>query len=139
MRALVYRGGVRRKRAMSDEVRDALARRSLELGGLVLVALAALAAVALATWSAFDPSINNASSGQVGNLLGAPGAFVSDILMQTFGLGSIALLFPIAAWGWRLVTHRGLDHERLRVAGWVLAALAVGYGIALIELVFLVD
>jgi S-DNA-T family DNA segregation ATPase FtsK/SpoIIIE len=108
---------------MSDEVRDALARRSLELGGLALVAIAALAAVSLATWSAFDPSINNASGGEVGNFLGSPGAFVSDVLMQTFGLGSIALLFPIGAWGWRLVSHRGLDHEKLRVGAWVLTAL----------------
>ncbi|MGQ4274294.1 DNA translocase FtsK 4TM domain-containing protein [Terrihabitans sp. B22-R8] len=103
---------------------EALTRRAFELGGLALVALTALAALSLASWSALDPSLNNASDGPVSNLLGAAGAFVSDILMQTFGLAAIVLLFPVAAWGWRLVTHRALDREKLRLSAWIAATLA---------------
>ncbi|MDX6807549.1 FtsK/SpoIIIE family DNA translocase [Terrihabitans rhizophilus] len=109
---------------MSDDMRDALGRRAVEFGGLVLVALAATAALALATWSAADPSLNNASDAPVSNMLGATGAFIADILMQTVGLGSIAFLLPIGAWGWRLVSHRPLEHEKLRLAAWLAAALA---------------
>ena len=43
------------------------------------------------------------------------GAIVADLLMQLFGLASIALVLPIAVWGWRLATHRALDRERLRL------------------------
>jgi len=39
-------------------------------------------AVALATWSVKDPSINHATEGPVRNLLGLPGAIVADLVMQ---------------------------------------------------------
>ncbi|MFC5069621.1 DNA translocase FtsK [Flaviflagellibacter deserti] len=128
MRALVYRGGVRSRRAVPDEVRDALGRRALELGGLALLTFAVAATLSLATWSALDPSINNAAEGDVRNLLGRPGAFMSDVFMQTVGLGAIGFLFPVAAWGWRLITHRRLDREKLRLSAWLVATLlAAGF------------
>jgi len=40
---------------LSDELRAALRRRLSELIGAVLLAVAALAALALATWSVQDP------------------------------------------------------------------------------------
>jgi len=45
-------------------------------------------------------------------MLGLTGAISADLMMQLFGIATIALLFPIAAWGWRLVTHRVLTRER---------------------------
>jgi S-DNA-T family DNA segregation ATPase FtsK/SpoIIIE len=112
---------------LPDHVRDALRRRAVELGGLALLALAGLVGAALATWSAQDPSVNHAASGTIHNLLGSPGAITADVLMQLFGLGSIALLVPVACWGWRLVTHRSVDRERLRLVCW---AIAVAMGSA---------
>ncbi len=123
MRALVYRSGVRRRRAVSDEMRAALTRRAWQAGGVAVIALIGTASVALISWSAQDPSLNNAAEGDVRNLLGAPGALVADILMQTFGLGTIALIFPPAAWGWRLALLRTLDREKLRFVAWIFAAL----------------
>lgn len=130
MRALGYqRGGVRTNRTVPDEVREVLVRRAAEIGGFVLLALSVATALALATWSAQDPSINFATQGPVENLLGAPGAIISDVLMQTFGVGAVAFLFPVAAWGWRLVMHRGLDRDKLRLLAWALAT-AFGSGLA---------
>ncbi len=43
--------------------------------------------------------------------------------MQTFGLGAIMLLLPVAIWGWRMLTHRHFDREALRIAFWILAAV----------------
>src|SRR5439155_1032228 len=37
---------------------------------------------------------------------------------------SIALVLPIAVWGWRLLTHRSLDREWLRLVLLILGALA---------------
>jgi S-DNA-T family DNA segregation ATPase FtsK/SpoIIIE len=96
-----------------------LRRRLREAGGVALVSLAMLAALALATWSVADPSLSHATDAPVRNLLGMPGAIVADLLMQLFGLGSLALLLPIAVWGYRLLGHRPLDHERLRVLVWL--------------------
>ena len=43
--------------------------------------------------------------------------------MQLLGIAAVALVLPIAIWGWRLTTHRPLYRERLRLAVWALAVL----------------
>jgi S-DNA-T family DNA segregation ATPase FtsK/SpoIIIE len=58
----------------------------------------------------------------VHNLLGWPGAVIADLMMQLFGLGSLALLLPIAIWGYRLLGHRRLRHERRRIILWLVGA-----------------
>jgi S-DNA-T family DNA segregation ATPase FtsK/SpoIIIE len=42
-------------------------------------------------------------------------------LIQLFGLAAIVFLLPIAVWGWRLLTHRPVELEWLRLLFWVLA------------------
>ncbi len=99
-----------------ESVRVFLARRFAEaVGGVLLVGLVALA-LALLTWSVQDPSLNHATAAPVHNWLGAPGAMVSDLLMQMFGLASLAILMPLAFWGWRLVTARQLGRLGTRLA-----------------------
>jgi S-DNA-T family DNA segregation ATPase FtsK/SpoIIIE len=109
---------------LPEEVRGAIHRRIREIGGIGLLALAAAAGVALASWSAPDPSLSHATAAHVRNLLGVPGAIAADLLMQLIGLASIALIVPIAVWGWRLLTHRSLDRERLRLVLWIFGAVA---------------
>src|SRR5918997_2079951 len=109
---------------VSDELRDVVRRRVRELGGLSLLALAAALGVALATWSAQDPSLTHATKSPVRNMLGLPGAASADLLMQLLGLASIALLVPVAVWAWRLLSRRPLGRERLRIAAWVIGILA---------------
>ena len=82
-----------------------------------------MAALALATWSVQDPSLSHAIDAPVHNLLGMPGAIAADLMMQLLGLGSLALLLPIAVWGYRLLGHRQLSHERLRVLLWLVGAV----------------
>src|SRR5712692_9952521 len=109
---------------LPEDVRGAIHRRIREIGGIGLLALAAAAAMALASWSAQDPSLSHATAAPVRNLLGVPGAIAADLLTQLIGLASIALVLPIAVWGWRLLTHRSLDRERLRLVLWIFGALA---------------
>ena len=108
---------------LSDALRTALQRRLRECGGLALIALAIMAAIALATWSVQDPSLSHATNAPVRNLLGLPGAVAADLMMQLLGLGSLALLLPIGIWGWRLVSHKSLSNERLRVLFWLIATV----------------
>ena len=103
----------------SDELRSLLRRRLCETGGLVLIALAAVIATALATWSVQDPSLSHATDGAVRNLLGTPGAIGADLLMQLFGLASTVLILPVAVWGWRIATHRPFDREWMRLSFWL--------------------
>ena len=98
-----------------EAARIFVARRTAEATGVVtLVGLIALS-VALMTWSVQDPSLNHATSAHVHNLLGGPGAVVADLVMQMFGLASIAILMPIAFWGWRLLTRRDLPRLPMRL------------------------
>src|ERR1700689_95149 len=108
---------------LSGQFGAALRRRLREIGGMALLGIALAACLALATWSVQDPSLSHATNAPVRNLLGLPGAIVADLMMQLLGLGSLALLLPIAAWGYRLLGHRRLSHERLRVLLWLLGAV----------------
>src|SRR5919205_657627 len=72
--------------------RQALARRMQEGVGLVVILAAALLGASLASWSIADPSLNHATGAPVRNLLGRPGAFLADPLMQALGLAGAALL-----------------------------------------------
>src|SRR4051794_23331865 len=104
-------------------IRDALARRVRELAGLSLVALSAVFAAALMTWSVQDPSLSHATSRAIRNIAGYPGAICADLLMQILGLGAIMLILPLAVWGLRMLTHRSFDRQALRIACWVLCTV----------------
>jgi len=117
---------------LPDSWRAAIRKRARELAGFVVILFASAFILALTTWSVDDPSLSHAKSGDVRNMLGYPGAIVSDLLMQIFGLGAIALVLTIAIWGWRLMTHRAFDREVLRATSWVLASVfAAGFAACL--------
>ncbi|MGZ3324641.1 MAG: DNA translocase FtsK 4TM domain-containing protein, partial [Xanthobacteraceae bacterium] len=106
--------GLDRLTFLPEALRDALRRRLRELGGLALILVATLLALALATWSVQDPSLSHATNAPVRNVLGVSGAIVADLLIQLLGVAALALVLPIAIWGWRLATHRPLMRERIR-------------------------
>src|SRR5580698_8422486 len=108
---------------LSGQLGAILQRRLREPGGLTLISLTMMAALALATWSVQDPSLSHATDAPVHNLLGRSGAIAADLMMQLLGLGSLALLLPIAVWGYRLLGHRQLSREKLRVLLWVFGAV----------------
>ena len=117
---------------MPDSAREFMARRVAEFGGLLLLAGVAVVSLALATWSIQDPSWNHAVDGPVRNLVGPAGAVVADFLMQLFGIAVVAILPPLACWGWRLLGKRDLDRPRLRltlllVGGCAATALASAF------------
>src|SRR5215472_1646115 len=98
-------------------------RRVTELCGIVLISLAMMTALALASWSVADPSLSHATDARVHNLMGWPGAVVADLMMQLLGLGALALILPVAIWSYRLLGHRAMGRERLRVLMWPVGAV----------------
>ena len=109
--------------SLSGQLGGLLKRRLREVSGIALLSLAMMAALALATWSVQDPSLSHATDAPVRNLLGHPGAIAADLLMQLLGLGALALLLPIAIWGYRLLGHRPLSREKLRMLLWLFGAV----------------
>ena len=104
------------------------ARRLSELAGLALTALAAVIAVALASYSAADPSFNSASSNASANLVGRPGAYGADLLLQWFGLAAALVPAILVAWAWALLSHRGLNRRLVRFALAPLSILLAAVG-----------
>ncbi len=95
-----------------------------EILGATMVVSAAALTLALVSWSARDPSLNHATAGHVRNLLGAPGAVVSDLLMQLIGFGAIAAILPVATQGLRLIKRRRVERASLRFGLWILGIFA---------------
>ncbi|MCJ8144548.1 DNA translocase FtsK 4TM domain-containing protein [Ancylobacter sp. A5.8] len=82
--------------------------------GLALLGATALLLVALASWSAEDPSLSRSSAAQPANLLGLPGAAIADLLMQLLGVASLVVVLALGTWGWLILTHRRPNRKRAR-------------------------
>jgi S-DNA-T family DNA segregation ATPase FtsK/SpoIIIE len=97
-------------------VAAAIRKRIVEAIGIALIVIAIVLTAALATYRATDPSWSNATDAAPSNVLGAPGAALADILLQTLGLGAALLCATAAAWGWRLLRVQRLPLWWLRIA-----------------------
>ncbi len=93
---------------------ESLKRRLIEAAGTVLFILAAALLFAILSYETADPSWNSSSSGPVHNLMGLTGAYTSDLLLQVFGIAAALPSLLLIAWGWRLVTKRGIGMVWLR-------------------------
>lgn len=64
--------------------------------GFLLFALTAFLWVSLLTWSVTDPSLTHPAGTSTGNAAGPLGAVLSELLLQTLGLGAVVcLLAPV--------------------------------------------
>ena len=106
------------------------ARRLGEFAGLALSGLAVIVGASLVTYSAADPSFNSASGTAPANLIGRPGAYGADLLLQWLGLAAGLLPAVLGAWAWALLSHRGLTRRLVRFALAPLAVLLTAVGCA---------
>jgi S-DNA-T family DNA segregation ATPase FtsK/SpoIIIE len=83
-------------------------------GGLVAVTGAALL-FAVATYNAADPSWNAATAQAPANALGATGALVADIVMQSLGLGAWIMAALLVVFGVTRTLQPDPDAARLRL------------------------
>jgi len=98
--------------------------------GALLIAAGATAALALLSFHTGDPSFDHATGGAAANLLGRPGAYAADLLIQVLGLGAAALAAIAGLWGWRLAWQRPFAFPWLRVALLPFALLALSVALA---------
>ncbi len=115
-----------------DSLRDFARKRVTELAGLLLFLSCGALALALATWSTRDPSINHATESSVRNWLGLPGAVVADLIMQTLGVGAAPALLPLAAFGLRLIGRRRIDRPFWRLLLWLVGVCCAATSAAML-------
>ena len=109
---------------LSEQISEFTSNRMKQLGGLAMMISAGALTLALASWSAQDPSLNHATNTPPRNLLGAPGAISADIVMQLVGFGAIAAIIPLAMQGMRLIRLQRLDKSAWRLGLWCLGVIA---------------
>ena len=79
-----------------ETVRAGAVRSGALVAALALFALTVLLALALASFDSRDAALDTAAADTVHNLVGAPGAWISDLLLVLFGPAAV-LLLPVPA------------------------------------------
>ncbi|RFD18783.1 DNA translocase FtsK [Komagataeibacter melaceti] len=114
--------------------RSRLRERLAEAGGLGLWILALCLAIAMWSYDPRDPSANTSSAQPPANLMGRPGAYMADIMLQDFGIVGVIAILCLLAWGWRLIRHHGLASALLRVIALLCGLPVIGADIAALPL-----
>ena len=108
--------------------RDFLRRRMMELVGAALATAGVLLLMAIFTFNTADPSLNHATGMAPANLMGLPGAYISDLLLQTFGLAIVLVPVAMITWGVRMLRTHHLGFFGLRLSLLLLALLMMSVG-----------
>ncbi len=103
-----------RKYSARDERR--WGRFAILTAGLVCLALGAFLIAALTSHDPGDPSWNQSINGTAKNLMGLPGARVSDLLLQWLGFAAWLLPLVLIDWAVRCIGGRGLKRFWLKLA-----------------------
>ncbi len=119
-----------RPRFLPEGSGDFMRRRLIEGIGLILLAFALAALIALLTFNPLDPSPNHATDGPVTNLLGRPGANIVGFLLPILGLSCFLVTPILAGWAWRLFRDHQLSHWWLRLGALVAGIILFAAGLA---------
>jgi S-DNA-T family DNA segregation ATPase FtsK/SpoIIIE len=100
-------------------------KRLNEVTGFLLLSAGLLTLLSLVSYHAQDPSWNTASNARPLNLIGYPGAYLSDIFFQMFG--AAALLFPLLAFllSWKWIRSEQLEAGGTKIVGSLLLTLSL--------------
>ena len=100
-------------------------KRFNELFGLLLLSLGLVVLLSLASYHFQDPSGNTVAAARPANLIGYPGAWLSDLLLQGFGIA--AFLFPAFLFGlaWKWVRSEEVEAGAIKLCGMVLLLLSL--------------
>ncbi len=111
------------QRLLPETLEDRILGASARFVGVLLCSVTAVGWISLLTWSVADPSLTHATGGTTRNLLGPGGAVLSDLLLQTLGIGAIFVLLPPAIWGLELIVARHVPDFRAKLCFFPVAIL----------------
>ncbi len=114
---------------LPQALRLALADHARRMIGVLLFIASAACTALLASYTPQDPSWNSLSTLEQNgthNMLGLFGSYMADALHQLFGYASYLLCIMLAAWGWRMMSERSLDHVKGRLLMGLLSLMMAG-------------
>jgi DNA segregation ATPase FtsK/SpoIIIE, S-DNA-T family len=109
-RSAVSRGRSRDTSFLPPGAVEFMRRRAFDAVGLGLALVGVFMIAALVSYAPTDPNWNRAASATIANWAGAPGAYISDLALQSMGVGSATVIVVLLAWAWRIALRQGLPH-----------------------------
>jgi DNA segregation ATPase FtsK/SpoIIIE, S-DNA-T family len=116
--------GIDPQRLLPQSLEDRLLGWFARLGALVLLGVIGFVWISLATWSNTDPSLTHATTIAPRNWMGAIGAILADLMLQTIGFAAVIALIAPGVWTLNLLRDRRVDTARTKVGFYPLAVLA---------------
>ncbi|WP_414900719.1 DNA translocase FtsK 4TM domain-containing protein [Sphingomonas flavalba] len=114
-------------------IRRGVARSGALFGGIAVLLAALLAALALVSYHPSDPSMNTAAGGPAQNWVGAPGAWLADLMLWTLGPAT-ALLLPLLAFiGLRLWHDRDPGRWKRTIPQALIGIALIGIALAMVN------
>ena len=100
-------------------------KRVNELIGLLLLSLGIVAVLSLISYRFQDPSWSTAAAVRPANLIGYPGAFLADVLLQGLGIGAFLIPACLFALAWKWLRSRELEAGAIKLVGTFLLLLSL--------------
>jgi S-DNA-T family DNA segregation ATPase FtsK/SpoIIIE len=107
-------------------------KRLNEVAGFVFLSFGITALLSLVSYRAQDPSWNTASEARPLNLVGYPGAYFSDLLFQTFGIGAFLLPPIVFVLAWKWVRSEAVEAAWIKVGGNLMLVASLCGGVSLV-------
>lgn len=100
---------------LPESVQEFLARRIMDIMALCFISGGLFTLISLLSYHHTDPSWNSSGTGErVSNWGGQTGAWISDLFIQTIGIGGAVLGFGFVIWGMRMLHRHPLRFFPLR-------------------------
>jgi len=99
------------KSQILSNINNYIIKRLIELSGVFLIFVGIFLFAIIITYSPGDPNfIYNPENSQILNIGGFYGSFISDFLLQSFGLISFFLVINFLSWGQKLIIKKMINN-----------------------------
>jgi len=105
-----------------------------EVAGFLLLSLGLVVLLSLASYHVQDPSWDTATEARPLNLVGYPGAYISDLLLQSFGAAALLLPFALFLLSWKWIRSEQFQAGGVKVFGFGLLLLAASSGVSFLPI-----
>ena len=105
-----------------------------EIAGFLLLSLGLVVLLSLASYHVQDPSWDTATDARPLNLVGYPGAYLADLLLQSFGAAALLLPFGLFLLSWKWIRSEEFQAGGVKVFGFGLLLLAVSSGVSFLPI-----